>query len=125
MNNEHCNSIRHFIDSVKDNVSVRLPPEENLHCQRNGHCHLYGCLIDVFLEDGRKNKQSYRDIPDKYFEMCMEVLEIATKYAEDPNVYTKTSKKTTDALASWMNCLWFSTLGFNVSLNDFSASITD
>ena len=110
MNNEHCNSIRHFIDSVKDNVSVRLPPEENLHCQRNGHCHLYGCLIDVFLEDGRKNKQSYRDIPDKYFEMCMEVLEIATKYAEDPNVYDRfesirkriESEKMKEGLEQWM-----------------------
>lgn len=110
MNNEHCNSIRHFIDSVKDNVSVRLPPEENLHCQRNGHCHLYGCLIDVFLEDGRKNKQSYRDIPDEYFEMCMEVLEVATKYAEDPNVYDRfesikkriESEKMKEGLEQWM-----------------------
>lgn len=110
MNSEHCKSIRHYIDSVKDNVSVRLPPEDSLNCQRNGHCHLYGCLIDVFFEDGRKQKKTYRDIPDEYYDDCMEVLEIATKYAEDPNVYHRfesimkkvREEKLLEGLEQWM-----------------------
>ena len=43
----------------------------------------------------------------------------------DYDVIEVSSKKTTDALASWMNCLWFSTLSFDVSLYRFSTSITN
>lgn len=40
-------------------------------------------------------------------------------------IYRSFKQETTDALASWMNCLWLSTLSFNVSLNCFSTSITN
>ena len=52
------------------------------------------------------------------------IAEISRRHSSRLSIQVS-SKKTTDALASWMNCLWFSTLSFNVSLYCFSASITN
>lgn len=86
MNRENQQKIRQWIVDHQANLDVRLPPLPELHCARNGWCHLFGCLDDVYHTRG---KGGYKVIPDSEFDNCMRILEIAYQYAEDVNVYDR------------------------------------
>ena len=90
MNKFHCDAIVNYIKAHANNLDVRLPDEADLYCARNGWCHLFGVLLDAYHLRG--TNKSYKDIPDSEFDNCINILQIAVKYAEDSNVYDKFPK---------------------------------
>lgn len=83
MNKENCQKIRQWVIDHADNLNVRLPPEDDLYCQRNAWCHLFGCIDDVYNVRGRGG---YKVIPDSEFDNVINILQIAYDHGEEQHI---------------------------------------
>lgn len=80
MNNEHMKQLKQYIDDHWENCQIRLPPHKMHPNGRNAIAHMWLSLKSSY------NVEHVKDIPDKEFETCLEILKIVYQYAEDINV---------------------------------------